>query len=88
MNKEEAKQLIIDEVTNLNGCKAIDLTVKKNLLPLVTSEFSMYELIDELVSQGRLIEIEYILPIISYRAKSFLLPAGTNVVVNNKGNNQ
>lgn len=41
--------------------------------------FNVIDLIDEMVKAGDLVEVEYILPTMNYRVKSFLLPKGTKI---------
>lgn len=50
----------------------------------ITHEFIM-KLIEELVKEGELIEIQYNLPRMDYRNKSFLLPKGS-IIINQKDN--
>ena len=42
----------------------------------------MADLIENLVASGRLIEVEYVLPGMDYRAKSLLFPADAEVRIN------
>lgn len=82
MTREEAKDRIMVKVISLQGCKATQLSVEEDLL-----EVWQYSsgLIDELVQEGKLIEVTYSLPQMPYRLKSFLLPAGTSVQVTTRG---
>lgn len=78
MNNEEIKNRLVEIVTEKQGCKATELCAIKELIfgdckPLP-------ELIEELVKEERILEIEYVLPSMNYRIKSFLLPAGTQIV--------
>ena len=41
------------------------------------------QLLEELVQAGEIIEVEYILPYMDYRLKSFYLPRGSEVKVKN-----
>lgn len=75
---DEAIEVIVREVTNLQGCKATDLAASRNL---VGYDVNWPRIIEEAVRRGRLIEVEYVLPTMDYRAKSFLLPAGTRVEI-------
>jgi len=82
MTRDEAKTLVLSKVEEIQGCKATVLAVTiastseqmESLLP-----YPLPELIEELIEEGRLIEIEYALPTMSYRIKSFLLPEGSLV---------
>jgi hypothetical protein len=77
MKREEIKQVITDVVTRMQGCKATELASDESLVPLPINDFP--GLLEEMIKEGRLVEIEYILPHLSYRIKSFLLPPGTEV---------
>ena len=81
MTKEEAKMLIVSVVESCQGCKAMELTSKEKLWQVIV-EFHLNELLEELIRDKQLIEVEYILSSMSYRTKSFLLPGGTKVSVN------
>lgn len=66
------KEKILEAVTHMQGCKALTLIAEvRGALP---------ELITELIDSGDLREIEYILPTMPYRIKSFLLPKGTDIL--------
>jgi len=73
---EELKDLICRVVTEKQGIKATALAAVKDFLPY-HKEFDIPAVTDQLIEEKRLLEIEYILPRMSYRIKSFLLPAGT-----------
>ena len=82
MNAEVIKQWIVDHVTSVNGCKATELaTIPEIAMELYNSKLKLSDLILELVSQHKLVEVEYILPNLDFRIKSFLLPAKTKVTV-------
>lgn len=49
---------------------------------LIREGFDLIQLIDELINEKKIIEVEYVLPTMDYRVKSFLLPFGTNIMVN------
>jgi hypothetical protein len=82
MTKSDMKAAIVEVVTECQGCKAIELLCK---LPtharqgIQESSIDFPDLIEEMVAEGSLVEVEYILPNMKYRAKSFLLPPGTSV---------
>ena len=81
MNKEEIKGLIVRYVVEKQGCKCIGLATNKDIvLACKDFNFSLLDLIDELIDEEKLIDIEYILPDIDYRVKSFLLPGKTKLV--------
>lgn len=77
MTRDKAKTLIQETVTNLRGCRRMELIAHDSMGPVIR-EFDI-DIIDEMVSAGELVEIEYVLPTMNYRVKSFLLPAGTEV---------
>ena len=82
MTRDEAKKIVCDLVTRKQGCKTMDLIPSFYEWPGST-EFTLDSLADDLVEEGRLIEVEYVLPgMLNYKIKSFLLPAGTDVMVN------
>ena len=76
MTREEAKILVVNAVTALQGCKATELAAS---VAFAFDEHSLPELIDELVAEGELLELEYEVPTMPYRSKSFLLPKGTSL---------
>lgn len=80
MNKQSAKQAIIDCITDVQGCKATELICKERLASVVT-QFNMVELLQELVNEKQIIEVAYVLPSMSYREKSFYLPSGTETKI-------
>lgn len=92
---ELIKQKIIETVSQLQGCKDIELLVRvtewlftqNEDLPIdfVVQGFVL-GLIEELIKKGELIEIRYSLPMMDYRDKSLLLPKGS-VITNWKENN-
>jgi len=85
------KDEIVRIVTEYQGMKATELVTyipltihtKKDLLWVTTTE-NIIAAINELVKERRLVEVEYVLPNMSYRVKSFLLPAGTQLDVNGR----
>jgi len=72
--------LIIKVVSDKNGCKAMDLAANREIALSVDKDDSLMSNVDILVTEGKLIEIEYVLPQ-SERVKSFLLPANTDVKI-------
>ena len=81
------EQDIIETVMNMQGGKVTEVIV--NLpercfrSPDVDDNIAedIVQTIDSLVRRGHLVEIEYVLPSMDYRIKSFLLPADTNVTL-------
>ncbi len=82
--RENAKQLVVDAVTNLQGCKATELAARVSIdLSDVLDTLDLPTILEELVREKRLIEVSYILPTMTYRLKSFYLPCNTDVHINN-----
>ena len=78
MSNEDAKVLLLDKIVGLQGIKATQLVALPEIaVPL--QDFDIPNLLDELVQEGKIIEIEYKLPEMDWRVKSFYLPAGTEI---------
>ena len=78
MTREEIKVEIIKMVEIHQGLKATELIVY--LAPrILKGGWDVVGIIDDLVKEQRLVEVEYVLPSLPYRTKSFLLPKGTSV---------
>ena len=77
------KDRIVEIVTEKQGLKATELAA----IPEIAThpEFSP-DLVLDLIREKRLVEVEYILPQLSFRIKSFLLPASTRVRIHNNEN--
>jgi hypothetical protein len=73
---QEAKDAIVEAVTAKQGLKATELVV---VLPTSMLIFDIPSMIEALVREGLLVEVEYVLPSMPQRAKSFLLPKGSTV---------
>jgi len=82
------RELIKQVVTDHQGCKATEVPVLiahvldniDNTTQLTRSQLqwtAVPELVQDLVDKGELVEVEYVLPNMDYRIKSFLLPKGT-----------
>jgi hypothetical protein len=77
MTKEELKRLIIEATET--GTKAVDLAVRLPKAAFVTFESQeIMATIQELITAGEIIEIEYKLP--NGAVKSFLLPKGVELL--------
>jgi len=79
MTEAEAKDLLVNVVTEVQGLKATELAARLELLELHKADLNIVELIEALVKEKRLVEVEYVLPQMDFRIKSFLLPAQTRV---------
>lgn len=82
MTRDEAKLIIDLTVAELQGCKSLELIAKlgMNHPDIFNSAYEIDDLICELVKEKKLYEVEYILPNMKYRVKSFLLPGGTELL--------
>jgi hypothetical protein len=78
MTRDEVKDLIVQVVTDIQGAKTVELVADERLTAFVS-----FELLEELVAEGRLVEVEYVLPERDWQCKSFYLPKGTDVRVKN-----
>lgn len=78
--REQAKKIIRDRVSALEGCKAEDL-LKDPAVARIENDWSLspQELLDEILAAGDLVEVEYVLPRDEWKARSVLFPAGTQV---------
>ena len=72
------KELINQFVEDKQGCKLMDLCTSHELLSVFGTELP--SVIAEMVQDGDLVEVEYLLPSMDYRVKSFILPKNTKVV--------
>lgn len=80
LTKEKVKKLIQKVVESVQGIKATALIAEERLTPvLLSTEHNIVLLLNEMVELGDLVEVEYILPSIPYRVKSFLLPKGSKI---------
>lgn len=71
---------ILERVEALQGVKAVALVSEPEMAVID----DLPQKLEDLVKDGQLVEVEYVLPNMSWRAKSFYLPAGTKVrVINN-----
>jgi len=83
ITKEKLKDKVHDLISSVQGCKATELVTKLDRDILEALEVhDLSSVLAELILEHRIIEIEYVLPQLNYRTKSFLLPAGTEVKVN------
>jgi len=74
----DIKQRIISIVESYQGLKSIEIIAH---IPInETVGIDMIKVLDELVMDGCLIEIEYELPTLPNRIKSFYLPKGSKIL--------
>lgn len=82
--KQLIKQAKTDIVTIVNdepGITAVRLLLKLKEYNKDYIELNFPVLIDVLVKEQKLVEVEYTLPTMSYRAKSLFFPSGTTIKV-------
>ena len=79
----EARSWVKAFVASVNGCKGVELASRYAELTVVAGgEYPpLCSVLDQLVLDGELIEVEFVLPHLSHAAKSFYLPAGSEVAV-------
>jgi len=81
------EDIIIDVVSSQQGLKAVEvpglvydrLYRSNNTIP--DDDFDLSLIIERMVMEKKIVEVQYVLPSMQYRMKSFLLPAGTAVNV-------
>lgn len=76
--REEMKNKLQDIVCASQGIKAVDFASRKEVIDLLHNE-DFYDVIEEMIGEKRIVEIEYRLPNMKYRTKSFFLPGETEV---------
>ena len=79
MNVSETYELVEElaaKVLELQGCKAVELIGK---LGAYKPTIIWPDILKEAILAGKVVEIEYTLPNMNYRVKSFILPGGTEV---------
>lgn len=88
MNEEEnhfMRKRIKEKVTEMNGCKLIELVADIDIVEYAyNNNVNLVDEIFDMVKNGELVEVEYILPHLSYKIKSFILPSGTDVSLGNE----
>ena len=80
-----AKALVKQVVKEKQGCKAVELVtfvaMEMAKSPSTSDiDVDLPELIETMTKEGELVEVEYVLPNMDYRVKSFLLPKGTEIL--------
>lgn len=78
----EIKDFVVQLVADLQGCKATELAVE--LVSRLHAQGKSFEgdlpeLLQALIQEGRILEVEYIVPTSNHKIKSFLLPAHTKI---------
>lgn len=84
MNVDKVKEMMVNIVEEHNHCTAVEVAVEvtSNLHSLDHSakphfDFDFYEIIEELIKEGRISGLEYIVPNFEHRVKLLLFPKGT-----------
>ena len=86
MTKEELKLLIVKTINESTGIKAMELIPEIFRVAKESSKSVNEDILgclEELVLENRIMEIEYVLPQMSYRIKSIYFPIGTTIKINN-----
>lgn len=85
---EHSKANIQDHIRRIvvaaQGIKGVELSARLATEYMEVSGTDMLQLIFEMIQNGELVEVEYELPTMSYRTKSFILPKGTSVNVSKR----
>lgn len=80
MSRELAKQQIANYLRGKQGIKGVELASDPNVVYALAQENeSFHDVTEELVLENKVVEIEYSVPSIPYRLKSFFLPEGSVV---------
>lgn len=83
------RQIVIDLVTEKQGCKVMDIVAEYTgkVYSFFDKDpgYDISTVVDDLAREGELVRIEYTLPNLSYKTKEILLPANTTVVVTGNG---
>jgi hypothetical protein len=79
MTREEVKKRIGEAVAGVQGCKGPEIpSLIADFIGEVSGELT--EILEEMVREKLLVEIEYSVPNLPMRLKSFYLPAGSLVM--------
>lgn len=79
-NLDILKHAVRDMVVEMQGCKITELIpvfMKKH--HQLVGIYDLIEVINSMIDDGDLVSIDYVLPSMNYRIKSFILPAGTKI---------
>ena len=79
MVSEQIKYEVECLVSMKQGIKAMELACDPEVLKILGDE-SFHDVIEELITEKRIVEVEYVVPSIPYRLKSFYLPADSIVI--------
>ena len=80
MDKDTIKKMIAEIVSSVNGCKSTELPVHiaqymdaELRRAIFDSKFEFPDLIAEMVGEGLLVQVGYVLPYMDYKEKTFLI---------------
>ncbi len=81
MTKEDVKKMILNIINGSSGIKATELitAVYDEAKEHSLEEHNIVVYVEELVFENEILEIEYTLPLMSYRLKSIYFPIGTTI---------
>jgi len=79
--ENSSESVLISIVNEHQGLKLTELVMHATVAisKLGYREPDLVKVLNGLISEAKLLEIEYVLPDMDYRIKSFILPAGTKV---------
>ena len=75
MSREKTKERLSNYLRGKQGDKGVEFASDIEVIEALGDQ-SFHEVMEELVEEGRVVEIEYTVPSIPYRLKSFFLPEG------------
>ncbi|MCH8860496.1 MAG: hypothetical protein IH843_05095 [Thaumarchaeota archaeon] len=79
------RKKISQRVADKQGCKMTELAAEIDLIEEAHNKnVNFVDEIYGMIRDGELVEVEYILPNIDYRIKSYLFPDGTDVKIGNE----
>ncbi len=76
------KEQVQAYVADVQGCKLTELCSQPDLvLGAIAEEEELPAIIEELIEDGKLLEVQYSVPNLPYRVKSFILPGGSEFYI-------
>lgn len=85
MTKKQVRERLLRYITERQGAKGTELIADLFNRALNNKEIksiadaNIPEMLETLVAEGRIVEVEYRLPLMAWRVKSFYLPKNTEV---------
>lgn len=85
MTKKQVKERLIQYITENQGAKGTELIADlfnralNNKEIKAIADANVPDLLEALVAEGKIVEVEYRLPLMAWRVKSFYLPKNTEV---------